>query len=73
MTSKNIAVNGKIFRCPIEWTVEQARCEIRSRYVLPGGDIEEDGVPLLGSVLIRLTSGALVFVAGQTIQSRDSS
>ncbi len=68
MTTKDIAVNGQVFPCPLSWTVEQAEERIRSRYFLQGGGIEEDGVPVLGTALIRDLAGALAFVGGQPIQ-----
>jgi hypothetical protein len=53
MATKNITVNGEVFRCPIDWTVDQAESKIRSAYLLAGyphiGYLQEGGVPLLGT------------------------
>jgi hypothetical protein len=66
MAVKIITVEGKPdFDCPISWTVEQAKNEIRSGYVLAGGFLREDGVILLGAVLISSTTGALSFTHAQ--------
>ena len=64
MTTKDIAVNGQVFRCPIEWTVDQARYEIRSWYCLQGGGIAVEGnrVPVPGDKLISSLTGTLAFV-----------
>lgn len=65
-TTKNIDVNGKFFRCPIDWTVEQGEQRIRSFYGLKNGGIEHDGVPVLGTVLIGTLAGSLAFVGGSS-------
>lgn len=69
MPLKTIRVEGKAdFNCPDNWTVDQAKSEIRSGYLLAGGFLLEDGVPLLGTVLISSTAGALSFAGGQAQQ-----
>ena len=68
METKDINVNGQVFRCPIEWTVEEAESKIRSRYGLQIGGIEEDGIPVLGTARIKDVAGPLTFVGGQPIQ-----
>ena len=71
---KNILVNGTIsFPCPIEATIDQAKIEIRSRYGLQFGGLEDSNGALMdGSVLIGATVGAISFVAGQPIQGMKS-
>ena len=54
METKNIDVNGETFCCPITWTVKQARERIRARYGLQGGGIDENNIPVLGTVLSQV-------------------
>ncbi len=61
-------MDGNIYQCPTEWTVEQAEGSIRSRYGLQGGEIEHDNVAVLGTTLISTFTGNLVFVGNQSIQ-----
>ena len=68
MATKDITVNGEIFRCPIDWTLTEARDEIRDRYVLEGGGIDHNNVPVRGSDLIKTFSGTLAFVGGRSKQ-----
>ena len=68
MATKDITVNGEVFPCPNDWTVDQAETRIRSFYVLAGGGLREGGVPLLGTQRIGDTVGALSFVGGQQTQ-----
>ena len=69
MTVKIIKVEGKPdFPCPIDWTVEQAKNEIKSGNFLVGGFLLENGEPLLGNTLISSTTGALLFTGGQPQQ-----
>ena len=69
--TKDITVRGEVFPCPKDWTVDQAKEEIRSFYVLAGGGLQADGVPLLGTQRIGDTAGALSFVGGQqTLQGK---
>ncbi len=69
MARRNISVNGIIFPCPDGATVDQAKNEIRSRFLLAGGGLEDDNGALIdGTVLIRDTVGGLAFVGGQSIQ-----
>jgi hypothetical protein len=72
MATKDITVNGEVFPCPNDWTVDEAKAEIRSFYVLAGGGLQEGGVPLLGTQRIRDTAGALSFVGGKQIQQGKS-
>ena len=72
MATKDITVNDEVFRCPIDWTVDQAKAEIRSFYVLAGGGLQEVGVPLLGTQRIGDTVGTLSFVGGKQIQQGKS-
>lgn len=66
MATKDIDVNGVVFPCPVEWTVIQAVTNIRSIYVLQGGGIRHDGVPVSESDPRSIGSfaGALAFVGG---------
>ena len=66
--TKNIIVGEQIFPCPVNWTVDQARNEIRSAFVLSGGYIAENNIPLAGTDTIREKTGDLEFVAGKPIQ-----
>ena len=68
MATKNIAVNANVFPCPDNWTVDQAKAEIRCAYGLQFGYLQADGVPLLGIRLIGDIVGALSFTGGQPIQ-----
>ncbi len=68
METKDIAVNGQVFPCPLSWTVEQALEGIRSEHVIQGGGIRNDGVPVLGTARIRDLAGPLTFVGGRPIQ-----
>lgn len=69
MTVRIIKVEGKPdFPCPIDWTVEQAKNEIKSGNFLVGGFLLENGEPLLGNTLISSTTGALLFTGGQPQQ-----
>ena len=68
MATKDITVNGEVFPCPNDWTVDQAKAEIRSAYLLAGGGLRADGVPLLGTQRIGDTAGALSFAGGQSTQ-----
>lgn len=64
----DITVNGKVFPCPAYWTVEQAKTEIRSAFLLAGGYIQAGRMPLLETQLIGNTAGALSFAWGQPTQ-----
>jgi len=68
MATKDITVivNGSIFKCPTDWTVEEARNEIRSRYALHGGGIEKDGIAVRATDLISALTGTLTFAGCQT-------
>ena len=68
MAAKDITVNGEVFPCPTDWTVDEAEPRIRSFYVLAGGGLRADGLPLLGTKRIGDTVGALSFVGGQQTQ-----
>ena len=68
MTTKDITVNGGVFRCPVDWRVEDAEGRIRSHYGLQFGGIEHNNVPLRRVDLIGSFTGTLVFVGGQPIQ-----
>ena len=64
-----ITVNGDIFSCRANCTVEQAVISIRSRYGLQfGGLVSEDGAYLLQGDLISDAVGAISFTGGQPIQ-----
>ncbi len=67
METKDITVivNGAIFKCPIDWTVAEAREEIRSEYELHGGAIKQDGIAVRATYLISALTGTLTFVGGQ--------
>ena len=67
----NIAGDDFNFPCPVGWTVEAARNEIRSRYNLVGGGIDRDGVPLAASEVIGNT-GVLTFVGGTSTLGKHS-
>ncbi len=64
MTTKDVTVNGKVFPCPVNWSVEEAEKRIRSRYELQGGGIEHNNVPVQATNLISSFTGTLVFVDG---------
>jgi hypothetical protein len=66
MATKNITVNEYSFPCPVVWSVDQAKTEIRSRYLFVGGGLEANGIPLLGTEMIQSTVGVLSFVGGQS-------
>ena len=69
MAKINIAVNGSIFPCPVGATVDQAKSNIRSKYLLAGGGLEDDNGALIdGTALIGATVGGLAFIGGQSIQ-----
>lgn len=74
MTTKDIAVNGQVFHCPVEWTVDRARYEIRSWYCLQGGGIVvgEDMVPVPGDRWISSLAGTLAFVRLSEVSSHVS-
>lgn len=64
METKGISVNGDVFRCPLDWIVKEAEERIRSRFVLQGGRIEENGIPLKETDVIGNAIGSLAFVGG---------
>lgn len=68
METKNIDVNGEVFPCPIEWTVDQAEARIKSFYSFSRGGIRQNNVSVLGNWLIGSLTGNLVYVGGQSIQ-----
>ena len=71
IATKDITVSGEVFPCPKDWTVDQAKEEIRSAYGLQFGYLQAGGVPLLGTQRIRNTAGALSFAGGQsTLQGK---
>ena len=72
MATKDITVNGKVFSCPNDWTVNQAKTRIRSFYLLAGGGLRAGGRPLLGTKPIGETVGTLSFVGGKQIQQGKS-
>jgi hypothetical protein len=60
----NIQIDGhkdKSFPCPVGWTVETARSEIRSMYLLIGGGILMDGVATASADTIK-ADGNYLFV-----------
>ena len=59
--AKGVNVRGQNFPCRVEWTVDQAEGKIRTTFCLEGGRIDQDGLPVLGSVSIGSLSGDLVF------------
>jgi hypothetical protein len=66
MTSKEIEVNGKLFRCPVTATVDNAVANIRSRFGLVHGGLEdENGALMHGDQTIGSTCGSLSFVDGR--------
>ncbi len=65
-STKGITVDGNIYQCPTDWTVEQAEGSIRHRYGLQGGEIEHDNLAVLGTTLISTFTGNLVFVGGHS-------
>ena len=68
-TTRNIVVNGSFFPCPVGATVDQAKIEIRSAYLLAGGFLQDhNGALVDGAALIGATTGDLTFVGGQPIQ-----
>lgn len=67
-TNIRVIVAGRDYSCPVEWTVEEARNEIQTRYSLIGGAIENNGIPVLGSALIGSLAGPLTFIDGQPAQ-----
>ena len=68
MTHKIISVDGRgnVAFSP-DWTCEEAKSEIRARFGLIFGGIDEDGIALKGTVQIGTTTGVLSFVGGQPI------
>ena len=68
MATKDIRVimNGEIYPCPVGWTVETAERRIRSRYVLQGGELQHNAIPVDEETdQIGSFAGALNFVGGQ--------
>ncbi len=69
MANTNIAVDDKNFICRSNWTVSQAKSEIRDTYQLTGGClVDAGGAALLGTDLLSATIGAISFVGGQKPQ-----
>jgi len=68
MVQRSILVNGQNFPCPVGWTVDQAKNEIRSAYLLAGGFLQDQNGALLGTDLIGTTVGVVSFVGGQPVQ-----
>ena len=69
MAQRNISVNGQgDFPCPDRATVDQARAEIRSAFLLVGGFLrDQNGALMDGNDLIGSTIGPLSFVGGQPV------
>ena len=68
MSYVQITVNGYIFKCRANCTVELALSTIRSRYGLRfGGLVTEDGVALLQTDLISDAAGEISFIGGQSV------
>ncbi len=66
--SVNIRIAGRNpFACPIAWTVEEARNEIRSMYGLINGGITRNGIVMRSSDLIT-SDGEYDFVNFQEQQ-----
>lgn len=66
MTAKTIVVNGEVFPCPIGWSVDQAEAKIRYEYSFQRGGIRQNGVAVLGHLLIGSLTGTLVYVGGSS-------
>jgi hypothetical protein len=61
MGSVEIKIDGrKTFRCPVGWSAGEARTEIQARYLLTGGGIHRDGIPIRSTDLIT-ADGAYKF------------
>jgi hypothetical protein len=69
MEISQIHVNGEVFNCPRDWSVEMAESRIRTRYGLQFGAIEADGIAVFLTSLISNLPGDLAFVGGQPIQA----
>ena len=64
----NIVVAGhSVFPCPVGWTVEKARNEIRSRYGLLNGGIDRNGEAMASDDIIT-ADGDYRFVNFQSLQ-----
>jgi hypothetical protein len=47
LNSVEIKIDGrKTFRCPVGWSSGEARTEIQARYLLNGGGINRNGIPI---------------------------
>jgi hypothetical protein len=69
MSAKDIAVGEGTFRCPLTGTVDQAKVEIRSRFLFIGGGLEDaNGALVDGNAKIGDTNGEVKFVEGQPAQ-----
>ena len=65
---KNILLefNNEQFPCPVEASVDDAKNEIRSRFDLIGGGLDDATGPLVvGTASIGTTQGALIFKGGR--------
>ena len=60
-------MSGEVFPCPVHWTIYEAREEIRALFMLQGGGIRHQDIPVLGTDLIGSFTGNLVFVGGQPV------
>ncbi len=69
----DITVEGhanKLFKCPVGWTMKEAKDEIRERYGLMNRGIERNGEAAKSKDVIEEGEGiAYVFVDGEKIET----
>ena len=67
-----VDINGNehTFPCNITWTVSQAITEIRDRYGLQYGGLQDDAGALSDDILINETMGKINFIGGRPIQQQ---
>jgi hypothetical protein len=64
--------DGAVFRCRPEWNVDKAEAEIRGRFELSGGGIEDQNGALEGTDVIGNAVGDLTFVGGRDLPPSQS-
>jgi hypothetical protein len=60
----NVVVNGVDLRFRATWTVAAATNEIRGRFRIEGGGVEEDDVAVADNEILIALNGRLNFVGG---------
>lgn len=67
-----VDINGNEckFPCNITWTVSEAIKEIRDRYGLRYGGLQDDTGALSYTTIISKTEGKIYFIGGQPIQQQ---